>query len=188
MLKSILTYHVVQGQLSPGKVDGSHATLQGASATVNGQGNSPQGQQRGCGLRRSAHRERDGVHDRHRADAAYVGADSSPAQHVHTVTRAGSVTDRGAVTDPGPLRRRGAGCARISEHPQSAFDPNPEEFAVASTEVEHFDGVDPAEVPSAAFGWSKINYRTWHVVGLFAFGFLLAMLRGNHVGHVEDCS
>ncbi len=40
MLKSILTYHVVQGQLSPGKVDGSHATLQGASATVNGQGNS----------------------------------------------------------------------------------------------------------------------------------------------------
>jgi len=57
---------------------------------------------------------------------------------------------------------------------------------VASTEVEHFDGVDPAEVPSASWGWSSINYRTWHVVGLFAFGFLLAMLRGNHVGHVED--
>ena len=40
MLKSILTYHVVQGQLSPGKVHGSHATLQGASSTVTGQGKS----------------------------------------------------------------------------------------------------------------------------------------------------
>jgi Protein of unknown function (DUF2631) len=57
---------------------------------------------------------------------------------------------------------------------------------VASTEVEHFDGVDTAEVPSAAWGWSKINVRTWHGVGLFAIVFLLAMLRGNHVGHIED--
>jgi uncharacterized surface protein with fasciclin (FAS1) repeats len=39
MLKSILTYHVVQGQLSPAKVDGAHKTLQGAGATVTGQGN-----------------------------------------------------------------------------------------------------------------------------------------------------
>jgi uncharacterized surface protein with fasciclin (FAS1) repeats len=39
LLKSILTYHVVQGQLSPAKVDGMHATLQGANATVTGQGN-----------------------------------------------------------------------------------------------------------------------------------------------------
>ncbi|SOX53095.1 fasciclin [Mycobacterium ahvazicum] len=39
LLKSILTYHVVQGQLSPAKVDGAHVTLQGASATVTGQGN-----------------------------------------------------------------------------------------------------------------------------------------------------
>jgi uncharacterized surface protein with fasciclin (FAS1) repeats len=38
MLKSILTYHVVQGQLSPAKVDGAHKTLQGADATVTGQG------------------------------------------------------------------------------------------------------------------------------------------------------
>ena len=45
---------------------------------------------------------------------------------------------------------------------------------------------DAAEVPSAAWGWSKINYRTWHVVGIFAIVFLLAMLRGNHVGHTED--
>ena len=39
LLKSILTYHVVQGQLSPAKVDGTHPTLQGATSTVTGQGN-----------------------------------------------------------------------------------------------------------------------------------------------------
>jgi uncharacterized surface protein with fasciclin (FAS1) repeats len=39
MLKSILTYHVVQGQTSPSKIDGTHATLQGASLGVTGQGN-----------------------------------------------------------------------------------------------------------------------------------------------------
>ncbi|MGB8390171.1 DUF2631 domain-containing protein [Mycobacterium sp.] len=58
---------------------------------------------------------------------------------------------------------------------------------MASTEVEHFTGVDTAEVPSAAWGWSRINHRTWHIVGVIFFGFLLAMLRGNHVGHVENC-
>jgi hypothetical protein len=57
---------------------------------------------------------------------------------------------------------------------------------VASTEVEHYDGVDVAEVPSAAWGWSRINHRTWHITGAVIFVFLLAMLRGNHVGHVED--
>jgi len=70
----------------------------------------------------------------------------------------------------------------MSEHLQS----DPEVIAVARTEVEHFTGVDTAEVPSAAWGWSRINPRTWHVVGLISFVFLLAMLRGNHVGHVED--
>jgi len=39
LLKSILTYHVVQGQQSPDKVDGTHPTLQGAALTVTGQGN-----------------------------------------------------------------------------------------------------------------------------------------------------
>jgi hypothetical protein len=63
---------------------------------------------------------------------------------------------------------------------------DPKGIAVASTEVEHYNGVDPAEVPSAAWGWSRINHRTWQGVGVFAFIFLLAMLRGNHVGHVEN--
>lgn len=40
LLKSILTYHVLQGQLSPARIDGTHPTLQGASSTVTGQGNS----------------------------------------------------------------------------------------------------------------------------------------------------
>ena len=38
MLKSILTYHVVQGQESPNTVDGTHKTLQGADVNVTGQG------------------------------------------------------------------------------------------------------------------------------------------------------
>lgn len=39
MLKSILTYHVVPGQLSPTQVDGSHPTVQGAPVNVTGGGN-----------------------------------------------------------------------------------------------------------------------------------------------------
>ena len=57
---------------------------------------------------------------------------------------------------------------------------------MAGKELERYNGVDAAEVPSAAWGWSKIYYRSWHVVGIFAIVFLLAMLRGNHVGHTED--
>jgi hypothetical protein len=57
---------------------------------------------------------------------------------------------------------------------------------VASTEVDRSTGVDIADVPSANWGWSKINYRTWHIVGLGIVGFLLLMLHGNQVGHIED--
>ena len=39
MLKSILTYHVVSGQLSPAQVDGSHNSVQGAAVNVTGGGN-----------------------------------------------------------------------------------------------------------------------------------------------------
>jgi uncharacterized surface protein with fasciclin (FAS1) repeats len=39
LLKSILTYHVVPGQLSPNQVDGSHNTVQGAPVNVTGSGN-----------------------------------------------------------------------------------------------------------------------------------------------------
>jgi len=37
-LTSILTYHVVPGQLSPDMVDGEHATVQGGNVTVTGSG------------------------------------------------------------------------------------------------------------------------------------------------------
>jgi hypothetical protein len=57
---------------------------------------------------------------------------------------------------------------------------------MVSTEVERYTEVDPADVPSAAWGWSNINPRTWHGVGIFVTLFLLAMMHGNHVGHVED--
>jgi hypothetical protein len=62
----------------------------------------------------------------------------------------------------------------------------PEEFTVAGTEVERSNGVDIAEVPSANWGWSKISHRNWHIYGILMIGLLLAFLRGNHVGHVED--
>lgn len=39
LLNRILTYHVVQGQVSPAQVIGSHKTLEGANVTVTGQGN-----------------------------------------------------------------------------------------------------------------------------------------------------
>ncbi len=57
---------------------------------------------------------------------------------------------------------------------------------MASTEVERADGVDVADVPSAKWGWSTINHRNWHFVGIFIVFFLFMMLDGNHVGHVED--
>jgi hypothetical protein len=43
-----------------------------------------------------------------------------------------------------------------------------------------------APAPSANWGWSKINYRNWHITGLLTIGLLVAFLRGNHIGHVED--
>jgi hypothetical protein len=57
---------------------------------------------------------------------------------------------------------------------------------VASTEVERRTGVDVEDVPSAEWGWSKENFRLIHIGGLLSAGFLLLMLRGNHVGHIED--
>lgn len=57
---------------------------------------------------------------------------------------------------------------------------------MASTEVERHTGVDTADVPSAAWGWSGDAPRLWHFVGVLMALFLLAMIDGNHVGHVED--
>lgn len=57
---------------------------------------------------------------------------------------------------------------------------------MANTEVERHTGVDVEEVPSAHWGWSKENHRAIQIGGILSGLFMLAMLRGNHVGHVED--
>jgi Protein of unknown function (DUF2631) len=57
---------------------------------------------------------------------------------------------------------------------------------VASTEVERHTGVDIEDVPSARWGWSGTAPRVWHVVLIVIAAFLLFMIHGNQVGHVED--
>jgi hypothetical protein len=57
---------------------------------------------------------------------------------------------------------------------------------VANTEVERHTGVDVEDVPSANWGWSKDSHRAIQIGGILAGFFMLAMLRGNHVGHVEN--
>jgi hypothetical protein len=57
---------------------------------------------------------------------------------------------------------------------------------VANTEVVRHTGVDVEDVPSAEWGWSKENPRLIHIGGILAAIFMLCMLRGNHVGKVED--
>jgi Protein of unknown function (DUF2631) len=60
---------------------------------------------------------------------------------------------------------------------------------VANTEVERHtrrDIPDVEEVPSAEWGWSKENHRWIHIGGLLSAAFLLLLLHGNHVGHIED--
>jgi len=57
---------------------------------------------------------------------------------------------------------------------------------VASTEVVRHSGVDVEDVPSAEWGWSGTAPRVWHVVLIVIAAFLLFMIHGNQVGHVED--
>ena len=55
-----------------------------------------------------------------------------------------------------------------------------------SRELEQRPAVDPHDEPSAEWGWSKENPRLIHIGGILAAIFMLCMLRGNHVGKVED--
>lgn len=57
---------------------------------------------------------------------------------------------------------------------------------MVSTELETTNGVDVEDVPSAAWGWSKENHKYIQIGGILSAIFMLCMLRGNHVGHVED--
>ncbi|MFC4126583.1 DUF2631 domain-containing protein [Nocardia rhizosphaerae] len=56
----------------------------------------------------------------------------------------------------------------------------------ASTERAVATSVDPAEVPSAAWGWSGESRKTFLFAGWFVVIALLGMTIGNHSGHVED--
>lgn len=57
---------------------------------------------------------------------------------------------------------------------------------MVSTELDKTNGVDLEDVPSAEWGWSKENHKVIQIGGLLAAGFMLLMLKGNHVGRVED--
>ncbi len=55
---------------------------------------------------------------------------------------------------------------------------------MASTEVEYKP--EPAEAPSARFGWHGEATKTFKIAGWFSVAALLFMMIGNQKGHVED--
>jgi hypothetical protein len=55
---------------------------------------------------------------------------------------------------------------------------------VASTEVVYKR--EPADAPSARFGWHGEGLKTFKIAGWVSIIALLAMTIGNHEGHVED--
>jgi len=63
---------------------------------------------------------------------------------------------------------------------------------VASTDVEHTEFIDtgwrrePADAPSARFGWHGVATKTFYGAAVFFAAFLLLMMIGNHTGRVED--
>ena len=71
-LTSILTYHVVPGQLAPDDIVGTHTTVQGGDRRGHRHGRRAHGQRRRGHLRRRADRERDRLPHRLGADARDV--------------------------------------------------------------------------------------------------------------------
>lgn len=74
---------------------------------------------------------------------------------------------------------------------------------MASTDVEHTVGHgdgghgevevidtgwrrEPADAPSARFGWHGAGTKTFYGAAIFFALFLLAMIIGNHTGRIED--
>jgi len=58
--------------------------------------------------------------------------------------------------------------------------------------VEHTDTVDtgwvrePADAPSARFGWHGQATKAFYIAGVICALALVAMIIGNHHGHIED--
>ena len=60
---------------------------------------------------------------------------------------------------------------------------------MASTEVQPIDTGwvhEPADAPSARFGWHGVARRSIAIAAFVCGIICLGMLKGNHVGHVED--
>ena len=71
LLSKVLTYHVVQGRLTPEMLAGTHKTLNGADLTVEGSGAGLHGQRQGHGrLRQRPDRQRHRLHHRRRPPPA----------------------------------------------------------------------------------------------------------------------
>ena len=68
VLTKILTYHVVPGRPAPSQVVGTHKTVQGGTVTVTGGATTSRSTTRRWSAAAS-NRQRDGLHDRHGADA-----------------------------------------------------------------------------------------------------------------------
>ena len=84
-LSSILTYHVVPGQLSPDMVVGTQTTVQGGTVEVTGSGDDAHGQRRHRHLRRRPDRQRDRLPHRlgaHADDVTTRRADRSGGRSV----------------------------------------------------------------------------------------------------------
>ncbi|GAA1480450.1 DUF2631 domain-containing protein [Gordonia sinesedis] len=45
---------------------------------------------------------------------------------------------------------------------------------------------EPADAPSARFGWHGVATKTFYIAGWFSVFAVLAMIIGNHEGRVED--
>ena len=91
-LSSILTYHVVPGQLSPDMVDGTQTTVQGGTVEVTGSGDSLMVNGAKRHLRRRPHRQRDRLPHRLGAHADDV-----------TTRRTGRCGGRSVCARPAPL-------------------------------------------------------------------------------------
>ncbi|MCK0518455.1 DUF2631 domain-containing protein [Williamsia sp. DF01-3] len=55
---------------------------------------------------------------------------------------------------------------------------------MASTEVEYKR--EPADAPSARFGWHGEGLKTFKIAAVVSIVALLVMMIGNHEGHIED--
>ena len=109
---------------------------------------------------------------------------SSPAAPIprRSWTTPPSTTRRWRVT-AGSAEPGGGRCARMTP----VADLSPTGAAMPSTEVERLQRRRRRRRALGRVGLEQDHLpQPWYAVGIFVVVFLLGMLRGNHVGHVED--